>query len=971
MATQLGNLMLSVSVNTANINRGVKGINKSLTSMRSTLLNVAGALGIAFSVRTIVNFTEKMVDMASKLEDINSLTGVVFGDMKAKIEDFASTSIDSYGMSEYAAKKYTSTYGSILKAVGFSVEEAADWSIKLTQLAGDFASFHNVDVETAFEKIKSGVVGQYKPLSEWGKILTATNLKEYALANGIKKSYMSMGVQEKTLLRLGYLFNLSGDELGDFMRTYDSYANTAKVFKQSLIDLQTTLGSFLLPVLTPIISSLNKAVKEFKDNVLDLKKALNIKDKTFSTKADTKGAEDTSKEAIKQLFEANTAMENLDASQLEQLALILGDDTLSAEDLQDSLNGITEEITKTGKAAKKAMLPMDELNILATKNTDTDSGTKGGTGGSGGTAEEDVEDTTKKGNFLSNLFSKVNFKPLAEALDRLKTSATGLGKDLWSGLEYLWKNVLQPLGTWTINEAIPTFMDKLSTILNRLDGTVKKINFEPLLTAFGKIYTAVQPIGETLWQGLLWAYDNILEPLGLWTINDALPTFLTALSGALTVVNPILQVFGDMFLGIWNGFLKDLAIWSGSVFITALTTIGDLLSGLGTWMSENKGVVEAITTAVLLFFGAWEVAKLLAFLEYSGGVIVMFKTLADGIKMATVARLADIEETIRSAGIYLSKLIPAITAQISAIASSTAAWIASTAAKVAGTIAQVAMTVATVAWNVVAGIATAVTTAFGAAVAFLTSPITLVILAIVALIAIVVLLVKNWDTVKEAAKAVWDFLVTTFSKLASWFKEKVIDPLVKGFGKFTSAIKDAFSKVWENIKSVFGNIADWFKSTVIDPISNAFKFFGDGFKGIINSLIGFAEGFVNSFINGINFIVRAINSLSFELPDWAGGYKVGFSLPTLSNVNIPRLAQGAVIPPNSEFLAVLGDQKKGTNIEAPLSTIVDAFEKVSGKTNNSNTQVTSILKLDNKTVYTQQNTYSSNRGRNKLQLGVV
>ncbi len=170
-------------------------------------------------------------------------------------------------------------------------------------------------------------------------------------------------------------------------------------------------------------------------------------------------------------------------------------------------------------------------------------------------------------------------------------------------------------------------------------------------------------------------------------------------------------------------------------------------------------------------------------------------------------------------------------------------------------------------WNIVGAIATGVTTAFGAAVAFLTSPIGLVVLAVGALIAIIVLLVKQWDETKAAA-----------------------------------------INVWEKIVEVWIGASDWFSSKVLDPIKK-------GFKGAINFLIGLAEGFVNGFIKGINAIIRALNTISFENP--ITGTVYGINIPTVKEINIPRLATGAVIPPNAEFLAVLGDQKSGRNIETP------------------------------------------------------
>lgn len=99
-------------------------------------------------------------------------------------------------------------------------------------------------------------------------------------------------------------------------------------------------------------------------------------------------------------------------------------------------------------------------------------------------------------------------------------------------------------------------------------------------------------------------------------------------------------------------------------------------------------------------------------------------------------------------------------------------------------------------------------------------------------------------------------------------------------------------------------------------------------KNMVNGLIGLIEGFINKIISGVNWLVDQINKIGFDVPDWVpgiGGKRFGFNISHVSTVTLPRLAEGAVIPANREFLAVLGDQKTGTNIETPLATMVEAF----------------------------------------------
>lgn len=145
----------------------------------------------------------------------------------------------------------------------------------------------------------------------------------------------------------------------------------------------------------------------------------------------------------------------------------------------------------------------------------------------------------------------------------------------------------------------------------------------------------------------------------------------------------------------------------------------------------------------------------------------------------------------------------------------------------------------------------------------------------------------------------------------------VVQPISKFFSGLWTGISTAASNAWKSISGVWQTVSEWFTEHVIDPIEK-------GFKGTINNMIGMVEGFVNSFIGGVNKIIEALNSIHIDVPKnipKIGGIKFGFDIPTLGKVSIPRLATGAVIPPRTEFAAILGDQRSGTNIEAPADLI--------------------------------------------------
>lgn len=202
---------------------------------------------------------------------------------------------------------------------------------------------------------------------------------------------------------------------------------------------------------------------------------------------------------------------------------------------------------------------------------------------------------------------------------------------------------------------------------------------------------------------------------------------------------------------------------------------------------------------------------------------------------------------------------------------------------------------------------------------------------------------KLWT---EHLKPLWDKILQFIVKLANGALDiynKFILPVKNWFvDNFGGAIASEISNIINQIGNFLGVIADA-AGYIIDALGGVIDFiagvftgdweraFGglvDIFKGVINSMIVIVESFCNFFVRAINKIIEAINSLSFDVPDWVpgiGGETWGFNIPLISEVKIPRLATGAVVPPNREFMAVLGDNKKETEVVSPLSTIKQAM----------------------------------------------
>lgn len=184
----------------------------------------------------------------------------------------------------------------------------------------------------------------------------------------------------------------------------------------------------------------------------------------------------------------------------------------------------------------------------------------------------------------------------------------------------------------------------------------------------------------------------------------------------------------------------------------------------------------------------------------------------------------------------------------------------------------------------------------------------------------------------------------------------VIDGLLNGIKKGIQPIIDLFTKLKEKIENILKKISEFVSNVFAGDWKDAWSGITDIFKDAWNGIIGFLEDAVNLIIDGINWMISKLNTFSITTPEWLnklsvtkglGGKTFGFNIPTLASVQLPRLASGAVIPPNREFMAVLGDQKSGTNIETPLSTMVQAFKQAMNETGVAGSrQMTVIFQLD-------------------------
>ena len=180
-----------------------------------------------------------------------------------------------------------------------------------------------------------------------------------------------------------------------------------------------------------------------------------------------------------------------------------------------------------------------------------------------------------------------------------------------------------------------------------------------------------------------------------------------------------------------------------------------------------------------------------------------------------------------------------------------------------------------------------------------------------------------WNGLKQTWNAIVNSIKDAWNMFVEWLQSKnpALAAIFETIGKLFSDQYNAWKKILNGLITFLTGVftGDWKKAWtgVLDIL-----------KGVWNLIVGTVEGAINFIIDGINLLISALNKIHFEVPDWVplvGGRSFGINITPVSRVALPRLASGAVIPPNREFMAVLGDQKSGTNIETPLETMVQAF----------------------------------------------
>lgn len=219
----------------------------SFRGLSAGFLAFAGALAAFQGFQVLARGAASAIGAASDLEESLSKTNVVFEEFSDDIEDFAGTAPEALGLSTAAALEATSTFGNLFVALGLSRDAAADLAPEIIQLASDLASFNNIEVNEAVEKLRAGLVGEVEPLRTLGVNLNAALVEAKALELGLVNASGEVTEAGKVQARYALILEQTATAQGDFARTADGIANTQRTAQAEFANLAATVGQALLP----------------------------------------------------------------------------------------------------------------------------------------------------------------------------------------------------------------------------------------------------------------------------------------------------------------------------------------------------------------------------------------------------------------------------------------------------------------------------------------------------------------------------------------------------------------------------------------------------------------------------------------------------------------------------------------------------------------------------------------------------
>lgn len=723
--------------------------------------------------------------------------------------------------------------------------------------------------------------------------MTQSALDQYALANGYGKTTSAMTEQEKVALRLKFVTEQLSAASGDFARTSDSWANQVRVMQLQIQSLKATVGQGLINVFTPVIKVINVLLGKLATV------ANAFKSFTELVTGNKSSGQTTVSGAGLVGTDLATTGESYDTA--SDGAENLADST---EAVADSTKDSTSALEKQNKALKNNIASFDELNVVGKDSSDTSSGS---------TTSPAVTDVG------SVDLGNVDYGKLADISEDANKATGAIGQltDKLKELGNIFKNgFFEGLGDYK------PMLNELFSDLGNIKKYLRDIFTDPDVKAaasefgkkvvknIGKITGAIAKVGLTLATALVGGIEAYLSQ-NVDRIKNFIIKMFDVAGDIADEVGDLATVFADIF-SVFGGQTAQniiggiIQIVSDTV-MTAMTLAGELIRDsinlVLVPLQENaelikqsiENTLKPIETVITAIADAWQRAMDALIAMYDAHIKPFLDSVATGLSEILNVFL----EAYNS---YIAPVLEELANKISEVMSGTLGEAINNAIELIGNIIDVVKTL----WEgILAPLLKFVTAAF-------------VPMLGAALQTVGDVFLELFDSVAEVVAGILEAL------------NGVIDFVL---GVFTGDWKRA----WEGVKEIFKGVFEALVGIAKIPI---------------NGVIGLVNGMINGIVAGVNAVIGVLNQLKIKVPKWVpkiGGSTWGFSIPTKTAPQIPYLAKGTVVPKNAgEFAAVLGDNKRETEVVSPLSTMKQAlFEalKESGNIGSGSPQYI-VLNID-------------------------
>ena len=984
-----GSVIIDTRMDTSGVQNGVSAIRQSFNGLGSVVKKIGVLIGGAFAIGKLTQFGKECVELGSNLAEVQNVVDVTFTTMSDKVNEFAKNAMTSAGLSETMAKQYVGTFGAMSKSFGFSEAQAYDMSTALTQLTGDVASFYNISQDLAYIKLKSVFTGETETLKDLGVVMTQSALDQFALANGYGKTTSAMTEQEKVALRLAFVQKQLSAASGDFIRTSGSWANQVRVMQLQLQSLKATVGQGLINLFTPVLRVINILLGKLATLANAFKSFTElITGKKSSGQTGASGAGPAGTDAI-----ADTADQYGNAADnAENLADATSDTADATKKATKAAKGYLSPLDEinnysTDKSADSSSKVPGTTGGLADQIKDAVQNVDYGKMAKGETV---LDKMLKPLNKIINRFkelAKLVAKGFWDGLGDYEPILDGIKKDLDS----IWKSLKDIFTDPEVTKAANNFLDSFAYAIGQVAGSFARIGLTIAQNIIGGIEKFLKQntqriknylidmfnIGSEIAQiggNLAVAFADVFSVFGGETAQqitaDLIGIFAeigmvlteTAAKLGRDILNMIAQPFidnKDILKSAIEGSLGAIETVTSGVLIV-VQNLSDAISRL--YDEHVKPLFDSIANGLSSIFGT-------LITGYNTYVLPVFQGLAEQIKGLLEGPLGDAILKIET---FLGKLIDSlkllwesvlvplinwiianllpVVAKIIDVVGTVAIKVIKSLIKIIGDVAdtlsgiidflvgvftgdwelawQGIKEIADGAWSfikdVVSGAWEIIKTVTKGALSIIKSIIGTAWNAIKALTSTI------WNAIKKTLSGLWNSLKSTASTVFNAIKTKVV-------GVWDS-VKNKTSKTWENVATFVSNKVEAIKNAITnkfnaarDAVRSAFEGIVDFIKAPINQAISIVNNAVGMINNAIGGIESAFSFGPWTIPTPFGSKTIGFHATFPRIGTIPYLASGAVIPPRSEFLAVLGDQKKGNNLEAPESLLRQIVQEESGK----------------------------------------